>query len=125
MMERGTFVKRKTFPQLPWQEIYNPKTLVTENGDAILVDGWYGLARKIHYSCDIFFALSWGLITGFDSPFPWFYPVFFCVMIAHRARRDITKCRNKYGETWKQYEKEVPYLLIPVSLARNNRTIFC
>lgn len=116
MMERGTWVKRHTFPQLPWQELHNPKIIVSENGDTILADGWYGLARKVHYSCDMFFALSWGLITGFNSPFPWFYPVFFSVMIAHRAMRDIHKCRTKYGEAWKQYEKEVPYLFIPVSI---------
>ncbi|TGO48841.1 hypothetical protein BCON_0228g00130 [Botryotinia convoluta] len=64
MMERGTFVKRRTFPQLPWQEVYNPKTITSDNGDTILADGWYGLARKVHYSCDLFFAISWGLITG-------------------------------------------------------------
>lgn len=116
MMERGTFVKRKTFPQLPWQEVYNPKAIKTETGDRILADGWYGVARKIHYTCDMFFALSWGLITGFDSPFPWFYPVFFCVMIGHRAIRDITRCRKIYGNAWKEYEKQVPYLFIPVSL---------
>jgi delta24(24(1))-sterol reductase len=118
MMERGTWVKRHTFPQLPWQELHNPKTIVSENGDTILADGWYGLARKVHYSCDMFFAISWGLITGFNSPFPWFYPVFFSVMIAHRAMRDIHKCRTKYGEAWKQYEKQVPYLFIPVSISQ-------
>ncbi|KAH6652730.1 ergosterol biosynthesis ERG4/ERG24 family-domain-containing protein [Truncatella angustata] len=113
MMERGTFVKRKTFPQLPWQEVHNPKVIKTSTGDSILADGWYGYARKIHYTCDAFFAISWGLITGFSSPFPWFYPVFFCCMITHRAIRDIQRCRQKYGDAWTQYEKEVPYLFIP------------
>ncbi|KAJ5291233.1 ERG4/ERG24 ergosterol biosynthesis protein [Penicillium angulare] len=113
MMERGTWVKRNTFPQLPWQEIHNAKTIVSENGDTILADGWYGLARKVHYSCDMFFAISWGLITGFESPFPWFYPVFFCIMITHRVWRDVNKCRYKYGAAWTQYEKQVPYLFIP------------
>ncbi|TGO76747.1 hypothetical protein BELL_0139g00120 [Botrytis elliptica] len=84
-MERGTFVKRRTFPQLPWQELYNPKTIMADNGDAILADGWYGLA------------------------------LFFTVMIARRAMRDITKCRQKYGDAWRQYEKQVPYLFIPVN----------
>ena len=64
-MERGKVVWRKTFPQVPWQTVQNPKTLTTEHGDTILVDGWYGLARKIHYTADTFFAISWGLITGF------------------------------------------------------------
>src|SRR6185437_1080722 len=94
--------------------LHNPKTIVSENEDTILADGWYGPARKVHYSCDAFFALSWGLITGFNSPFPYFYPVFFCCMIAHRALRDIQKCRAKYGETWLEYERQVPYLFIPV-----------
>jgi hypothetical protein len=70
-------------------------------------------ARKIHYTCDLFFALSWGLITGFSSPFPWFYPVFFSAMIVHRAIRDVAKCREKYGDAWAEYERRVPWLFVP------------
>ncbi|KAI9840516.1 MAG: C-24(28) sterol reductase [Sclerophora amabilis] len=112
-MERGQFIDRKTFPQLPWGTVKNPKTIETKTGDKILVDGWYGYARKIHYTCDTFFALCWGLITGFSSPFPWFYPVFFVVMIGHRAYRDIQRCEEKYGESWQEYKRRVPYLFIP------------
>jgi len=114
--ERGTYVKRNTFPQLPWQVVENPKIIKTSTGDSLLADGWYGYARKVHYTCDLFFALSWGLITGFKSPFPWFYPLFFAAMISHRAARDIEKCKAKYGKSWTEYEKQVPYLFIPVSL---------
>ena len=143
--ERGGGLKRKTFPQLPWQKLENPETIETEAGTALLVDGWCmfssftifipsffviqpllcrqntntlstdGMARKIHYTCDMFFALSWALVTGFRSPFPWFYPIFFSVMIAHRANRDIQRCREKYGDAWKEYERRVPWLFIPVS----------
>ncbi|KAM0518800.1 hypothetical protein ACHAP9_008886 [Verticillium nonalfalfae] len=112
--ERGQLVSRKTFPQLPWQTVKNPKTITSDKGDVIMVDGWLGYARKIHYTCDVYFALSWGLITGFRSPFPWFYPVFFSIMAIHRAERDHRRCREKYGEAWKQYEREVPYLYIPM-----------
>lgn len=115
-MEGGNQTKRHTFPALPWIYIENPKTIETPSGDKLLVDGWYGYARKIHYTCDAFFAISWGLITGFNSPFPWFYPVFFCCMITHRAWRDIERCKIKYGEAWTEYERQVPYLFIPVSL---------
>jgi Delta24(24(1))-sterol reductase len=38
--ERGAFKKRNTFPQLPWQTVKNPKTIKTQTGDSILVDGW-------------------------------------------------------------------------------------
>ncbi|TVY15692.1 Delta(24(24(1)))-sterol reductase [Lachnellula arida] len=118
--ERGTLVERKTFPQLPWQTVKNPRTIKTKTGDSILVDGWYGYARKIHYTCDLYFALTWGLVTGFNSPFPWFYPVFFASMIVHRAYRDIQRCKIKYGESWDEYTKLVPYLFIPVSFPFQN-----
>ncbi|KZZ86954.1 Delta(24(24(1)))-sterol reductase [Ascosphaera apis ARSEF 7405] len=111
--QRGDMITRKTFPQLPWQTVENPKTITSKKGYTLLVDGWYGYARKIHYTCDIFFAISWGLVTGFNSPFPWFYPVFFCIMITHRAMRDIRRCKAKYKEAWVEYEKRVPYLFIP------------
>lgn len=64
-MERGKLVGRKTFPQVPWQTLHNPNTIQTPQG-TILVDGWYGLARKIHYTADVWFAVSWALITGFE-----------------------------------------------------------
>ncbi|KAH2246813.1 C-24(28) sterol reductase [Aspergillus fumigatus] len=111
--ERGVTVDRKTFPQLPWKYIENPQSIPTKTGDSILCSGWFGMARKVHYTCDVFFAISWGLITGFNSPFPWFYPCFFTVMIIHRARRDINRCRERYGEAWMEYERRVPYLFIP------------
>ncbi|KAI9807514.1 MAG: hypothetical protein M1825_005454 [Sarcosagium campestre] len=112
-LERGDVPQRKAFPQLPWQTVQNPRVIKSKTGDTILADGWYGYARKIHYTCDLFFAISWGLITGFSSPFPWFYPVFFTIMILHRAWRDIVKCQAKYGEAWDEYIRLVPYLFIP------------
>ncbi|KXT09216.1 hypothetical protein AC579_3503 [Pseudocercospora musae] len=112
-MERGYHQHRKTFPQMPWKFVENPQSIKTETGDSILVDGWYKYARKIHYTADMWFALNWGLITGFSSPFPWFYPVFFALMIVHRAYRDVQRCREKYGDAWVEYEKRVPYMFIP------------
>ncbi|KAI9670123.1 MAG: C-24(28) sterol reductase [Caeruleum heppii] len=111
--ERGGAVIRNTFPQLPWQTVSNPARIQTETGDSLLVDGWYKYARKIHYTCDLFFALSWAGITGFSSPFPWFYPLFFSVMIAHRALRDLQRCRVKYGAAWEVYERRVPWVFVP------------
>ncbi|KAF7506664.1 hypothetical protein GJ744_011493 [Endocarpon pusillum] len=109
----GHDIERRNFPQLPWRMIKNPKTIPSANGDVIFVDGWYAYARKIHYTCDLFFALSWGAVTGFNSPFPWFYPVFFACMITHRAVRDIQRCRAKYGDAWREYERRVPWLFVP------------
>lgn len=65
-MERGQLVSRKTFPQLPWQVVQNPRVIETDVGDRILADGWFGMVRKPHYPCDAFFAVAWALITGFQ-----------------------------------------------------------
>ncbi|KAI0997676.1 Delta(24(24(1)))-sterol reductase [Podosphaera aphanis] len=111
--ERGSLTYRLTFPQLPWREVRNPRIIKTTTGDSILADGWYGYARKIHYTCDLYFALSWALVTGFNSPFPWFYPLFFAGMIVHRTMRDTQRCEAKYGKSWTEYEKMVPWLFIP------------
>ena len=114
--QRGTQIKRATFPQLPFKNVGpNPRTIPVENGDDLLADGWYRYGRKLHYTADMWFALCWGLVTGFGSPFPWFYPVFFALMIAHRAQRDIRRCKERYGKAWEEYERQVPYLFIPVS----------
>ncbi|GAB1738190.1 hypothetical protein NU219Hw_g2741t1 [Hortaea werneckii] len=113
--ERGHHQHRNTFPQLPWRHVKNPQKIETPTGDSLLVDGWFKHARKIPYTCDIYFAIAWGAVTGFRSPFPWFYPVFFTVMVLHRAYRDIERCRTKYGKYWAEYERRVPYLLVPVS----------
>ena len=36
----GNDVQRKAFPQLPWQTVKNPRTITSEKGDVIFVDGW-------------------------------------------------------------------------------------
>ncbi|THC88110.1 hypothetical protein EYZ11_012449 [Aspergillus tanneri] len=71
-------VKRRTFPHLPWQEVHNPRTIATDCGEKILIDGWYTYARAHH---------------GLREPVPWFYAVFFWVIVAHRTQRDVAKCR--------------------------------
>ena len=98
---------------LPMAGVSLFQALLRPKPDDVEIDGY---ARKIHYTCDLFFALSWGLVTGFQSPFPWFYPVFFTCMIIHRTIRDIQKCRKKYGKAWEEYERQVPYLFIPVRI---------
>lgn len=39
-MQHGGVVHRKAFPQLPWQTLENPRTIKTDAGGELLVDGW-------------------------------------------------------------------------------------
>ena len=65
------------------QVAYFTSGSLTHSGDA----GWWGKARKIHYTADIIMASSWALCTGFGAALPYIYPAFFFVMIMHRYQR--------------------------------------
>ena len=41
----GHDIERKSFPQLPWRTVKNPKTIASGNGDLVFVDGWCMFSR--------------------------------------------------------------------------------
>ena len=85
----------------------------TQRGTRLLTSGWWGMARKINYTGDWIMGLSWCLVCGVQSVVPYFYAVYFCVLLVHRAARDDHLCGQKYGEDWAEYKKKVPYLFVP------------
>lgn len=110
---KGTYIPRFTFPQLPWGTLKNPKYLKTQCGSSLLIDGWWQYARKIHYTCDIVMAFIWALSCKFTGVLPFYYPIFFIIMILHRYFRDQERCKRKYGEDWDKYCSIVKYSFIP------------
>lgn len=57
--------------------------------------------------------LSWCMLTGFSSPVPYFYSIYFGILLVHRAYRDDHNCAIKYGADWNAYKSKVPSLFIP------------
>ncbi|GAA5844234.1 hypothetical protein JCM9279_001731 [Rhodotorula babjevae] len=111
-LKTGTYIKRHTFPQLPFAELDNPKTFKTQAGE-LLVDGCWAFLRKPNYIADWIQALIWGASAGTHSVIPYYYPLFHCTMLLHRNSRDDAKCARKYGDDWRRYKELVPYSYIP------------
>jgi delta24(24(1))-sterol reductase len=114
----NSYIKRWTFPQLPWGTLETPKYMKTEVGSELLIDGWWKYARKIHYTCDIVMSIVWAMscsdinLSNYGI-LPFFYPVFFTGMIIHRYNRDVERCKRKYKQDWNKYCEIVPYAFIP------------
>jgi delta24(24(1))-sterol reductase len=110
---QGNLSQRNTFPRWPYSVIENPSYIKCKNGGTLLTDGWFKYGRKLHYTADFTQNLCWALITGFNSPLPYFYPFFFFFMIIHRAARDFEKCKEKYGDDWEEYKRRCPWIFFP------------
>ncbi len=69
--EHGGVVQRRRtlFPRLPWQTLTNPKTIRTEKGHTLLVDGWCQLYFHYFYPSPCPTYLSFLHLT---VPFPSF-----------------------------------------------------
>lgn len=89
------------------------KYMPTKRGTKLLTSGWWGAARKINYTGDWVMGLGWCMFTGFRSTVPYFYSVYFGILLLHRALRDDHACAIKYGEDWKTYKQKVPRMFIP------------
>ena len=89
------------------------KWMPTKRGTKLLTSGWWGAARKINYTGDWIMGLSWCMFTGFKSPVPYFYSIYFGILLVHRALRDDHACAAKYGQDWNAYKQKVPSLFIP------------
>ncbi|CCH43170.1 Lamin-B receptor [Wickerhamomyces ciferrii] len=88
-------------------------SIQTQRSTKLLCDGWWGLSQHINYFGDWIHALSWSLSTGFITPFTYYYILYFASLLLHRQSRDEIKCKEKYGKSWDEYEKAVPYKIIP------------
>ncbi|KAL0030637.1 hypothetical protein WJX77_000398 [Trebouxia sp. C0004] len=89
------------------------QTLNTERGTQLITSGWWGIARHINYTGDWLMAWSWCLPCGFGSIVPYFYVIYFAVLLVHRQQRDEHACKRKYGADWDKYQAIVKYRLIP------------
>lgn len=51
--------------------------------------------------------------VGFSHILPYFYVIYFTILLIHREARDERQCRAKYGLAWDTYCRCVPYRIFP------------
>ncbi len=82
-------------------------------GGRLLISGWWGVGRKINYTGEIGVYTAFALTTGFAHWGPYLLPLSLTILLVQRAARDDKKCRNKYGELWKEYCGVVRFRIFP------------
>ncbi|XP_077361323.1 delta(14)-sterol reductase TM7SF2 isoform X3 [Festucalex cinctus] len=106
--QKNQFRRNPTHPSVARLE-----TIATATGKRLLVSGWWGLVRHPNYLGDLLMALAWSLPCGFSHLLPYFYVIYFTVLLIHREARDEKHCRAKYGLAWDTYCRRVPYRIVP------------
>ncbi|KAM6905903.1 delta(14)-sterol reductase LBR isoform 3-T3 [Lycodopsis pacificus] len=106
--EKNAFRRNPSDPKLS-----HLQTIPTATGKSLLVSGWWGVVRHPNYLGDLLMALAWSLPCGFSHLLPWYYMIYFIILLVHRDARDMSECRRKYGSAWEEYCRTVRYRIIP------------
>ncbi|XP_036058324.1 delta(14)-sterol reductase LBR [Onychomys torridus] len=106
--QKNAFRKNPSDPKLA-----HLKTIHTSTGKSLLVSGWWGFVRHPNYLGDLIMALAWSLPCGFNHVLPYFYVIYFTMLLVHREARDEHQCKRKYGLAWEKYRQRVPYRILP------------
>lgn len=114
-LSRGANLQKYYFKKDPNRKFLGikPETL-TDGNKSILVNGFWGLSRHINYVGEIGMASAIVLCAGHPTLiWPWLYPLYYVALLFTRQVADDKRCALKYGELWEQYQKKVPYRIIP------------
>ncbi|KAM3861239.1 delta(14)-sterol reductase LBR [Diretmus argenteus] len=106
--QKNNFRRNPSDPKLS-----DVKTIPTATGKSLLVSGWWGVVRHPNYLGDLTMALAWSLPCGFSHLLPWYYMIYFVILLVHRDLRDMSECRRKYGSAWDEYCQTVRYRIVP------------
>jgi protein-S-isoprenylcysteine O-methyltransferase Ste14 len=112
---RGSNLQKHRFRQSSSTLIWGKPAqyIQTARGTKLLVSGFWGIARHSNYLGDLMMGLAWCLTTGFSHVLPYFYFIYFVILLVHRERRDHDHCAQKYGKDWEQYTARVRWRMLP------------
>lgn len=112
---RGANLQKHKFRRSPDTTIWGraPEYIETQRGTKLLVSGFWGIARHSNYLGDLMMGLAWCMTTGFSRVLPYFYFIYFVILLVHRERRDHDHCARKYGRDWQAYTERVRWRILP------------
>jgi protein-S-isoprenylcysteine O-methyltransferase Ste14 len=112
---RGANIQKHNFRKYPDKPIWDKPAqyIKTARGTLLLTSGWWGLSRHMNYFGDLLMGLAWCLPCLFGSPLPYFYILYFTILLVHRERRDYDMCAIRYGKDWDAYCARVPRRIVP------------
>ncbi len=112
---RSSNLQKHRFSSDPMAPIWGekPEFIQTERGSLLLTSGWWGVSRHMNYLGDWLMAVAWSACCGFGRLLPWFYPIYFAVLLVHREWRDARHCAAKYGRDWDRYTERVRWKIVP------------
>jgi delta14-sterol reductase len=102
--------QKNQFKTNPTKPIWGKKPETIDG--KLLVSGFWGYGRHMNYTGDLIMSIAYCLPCGLQLG-GYFYAFYLFALLLHRANRDDTKCRAKYGEKWRDYCKRVPHVYIP------------
>jgi len=114
---RGTNIQKHYFRKNPDAPLKwwgtKAEFIETRSGSRLLTSGFWGIARHLNYLGDLMMGLAWCLVCGFDHLLPYFYIIYFTILLVHRERRDHVTCAQKYGGDWNDYCGKVRWRILP------------
>ncbi len=112
---RSSNLQKHRFSSDPMHPVWGdkPEFIQTQQGNLLLTSGWWGVSRHANYLGDWLMGLSWSLTCGFGRVLPYFYPIYFAILLIHREWRDAKHCQTKYGADWTRYTEKVRWRIIP------------
>ncbi len=115
IMARGANMQKYYFKRYPERAFLGiqPK-VITDGHKKILASGFWGVSRHINYLGEICMGLGIASAVGhYDLIWPWLYPLYYILLLVPRQLDDDKRCLKKYGKLWEEYQRQVPYRIIP------------
>ncbi len=114
-LSRGANLQKYYFKKYPSRAFLGiTPQIITDNTNALLINGFWGLTRHINYLGEILMATGLVLSTGYPGLiWPWLYPLYYVALLFTRQADDDKRCSLKYGPLWVAYKKKVPRRIIP------------